>query len=173
MHHQLSSFFRYQSWANAEFFDKLALMDRTQHEQAYDQARRLMNHNYVVAQIFAGHLVGRPHGYTSDNTDETPSLEELRKAVTTSDQWYLDYVTSITADQLLEKIAFSFTDGDKGTMTREEMLTHVVIHGGYHRGEVGRILSQASAPLPWDTFAVFLHQTEPERRHHKKLEMAT
>lgn len=172
MHHQLSSFFRYQSWANAEFFNKLALIDRTQHGQAYHQAQRLMNHNYVVAQIFAGHLVGHPHGYTSDNTDETPALEELRKAVTTSDQWYLDYVKSITADQLLEKIAFSFTDGNKGTMTREEMLTHVVIHGGYHRGEVGRILAQASAQLPWDTFAVFLHQTEPERRHHGKLEMA-
>jgi uncharacterized damage-inducible protein DinB len=55
-------------------------------------------------------------------------------------------------------------------MTREEMLTHVVTHGGYHRGEVGRILVQVSngseqgIKLPWDTYAVHLHATEPSRR---------
>lgn len=61
-------------------------------------------------------------------------------------------------------------DGDNGYMTREEMLTHVVTHGGYHRGEVGRILVQVSngseqgIKLPWDTYAVHLHTTEPSRR---------
>jgi uncharacterized damage-inducible protein DinB len=49
-------------------------------------------------------------------------------------------------------------------MSRQEMLTHVAVHGTYHRGEVGRILRQLSAPLPWDTFAVYLHQAQPERR---------
>jgi uncharacterized damage-inducible protein DinB len=57
-----------------------------------------------------------------------------------------------------------FTDGDRGCMSRREMLTHVAIHGAYHRGEVGRLLKQMPAPVPWDTFAVFLHQAEPARR---------
>lgn len=43
------------------------------------------------------------------------------------------------------------------------MLTHVIDHGGYHRGEVGRIMAQRSLALPWDTFAVHLHQTEAWR----------
>lgn len=58
----------------------------------------------------------------------------------------------------------TFTDGDKGYMTLEEMLTHVALYGGYHPGEVGRILWQLSITPPWDTFAVYLHHTEPERR---------
>ena len=62
------------------------------------------------------------------------------------------------------QIAFTFTDGGRGAMTREEMLFHVVTHDGYHRGEVGRMLKQIQSPLPWDTFAVFLHQDQPERR---------
>jgi uncharacterized damage-inducible protein DinB len=65
---------------------------------------------------------------------------------------------------LAEVLAFTFTDGDAGRMTRGEMLAHVVLHGGYHRGEVGRILRQLAITPPWDTFAVFLHQTEPGRR---------
>jgi len=44
------------------------------------------------------------------------------------------------------------------------MLTHVVTHAGYHRGEVGQIMKQLSIELPWDTFAVYLHRTEPSRR---------
>lgn len=167
-----NSFFSYQAWANNAFFDALKTLDRTQHEIEHHQARRLINHTHVVAQIFAAHLLGRPHGYTSDNTAETPELAELRSTIAASDQWYLDYVQNITPEQHCEKIAFSFTDGDKGTMTREEILAHVIMHGSYHRGEIGRILAQTSAQLPWDTFAVFLHQTQPNRRLQDKLELA-
>ncbi len=127
-----------------------------------------MNHAYVVSEIFAAHLVGREHDYRSDNTDETPKLGDLRAAVAASDGWYLDDVRGVTPAQLSEKIAFSFTDGDNGFMSREEMITHVVLHGGYHRGEVGRILMQLSIETPWDTFAVFLHRDQPERRQQGK-----
>ncbi|MVA24674.1 DinB family protein [Agrobacterium vitis] len=166
------SFFSYQAWANRAFFDALESLDRTQHETEHRQTMRLLNHIHVVAQIFKGHLTGRPHGYVSDNTVETPEPAELRQAVVVSDRWYLDYVQTITPDKLGEKILFSFTDGDKGYMTREEILAHVVMHGGYHRGEVGRLLSTTSAQLPWDTYAVFLHQTQPDRRQQGKLELA-
>ncbi|WP_348524358.1 DinB family protein [Mesorhizobium sp. L2C089B000] len=33
-------------------------------------------------------------------------------------------------------------------MSRQEMLTHVVTHGGYHRGEIGRILMQIGIAPP-------------------------
>jgi uncharacterized damage-inducible protein DinB len=70
----------------------------------------------------------------------------------------------VTPQQLCESVAFVFTDGDHGCMSREEMLTHVVTHAGYHRGEVGQIMKQLSIELPWDTFAVYLHRAEPSRR---------
>ena len=115
-------------------------------------------------QIFAAHLTGARHGYAADNTEDTPSLDRLRADVAASDRWYLDYLETVSPDYLSEPVPFVFTDGDKGLMSRQEMLTHVIIHGGYHRGEVGRMLSQISITPPWDTFAVHLHQTEPSRR---------
>lgn len=163
----LSTLFRYQAWANGAFFEKLELVDPVQHQAEFRQAMRLMNHAYVVAEIFAAHLVGNAHAYASDNTDETPPLADLRAAVAASDRWYLDYVRSATSAQLSDNIAFSFTDGDKGYMSREEMITHVVLHGGYHRGEVGRILTRLSVETPWDTFAVFLHRDQPARRRQQ------
>ena len=158
----------YHAWANADLFGKLEKLDPDTQKIERHTAIRLINHYYVVAQIFAAHLTGKTHGYTSDNTAETPSLNELRAAVSASDRWYLDYVQTVSPEQLSDTIRFDFTDGDKGYMSRAEMLTHVVLHGGYHRGEVGRILSQLSINPPWDTFAVYLHKTEPARRLHEK-----
>ncbi|TPP06497.1 DinB family protein [Rhizobium glycinendophyticum] len=160
----LQSLYEYQAWANVDLFDKLESLDHEHNKSELQSALRLISHNYVVSQIFAGHLQGIPHGYGSDNLEITPPLTDLRASVTSADQWYLDYIRSASRPALSEAVAFTFTDGDKGFMTREEMLTHVVLHGGYHRGEVGRILSQRSITPPWDTFAVYLHHTDADRR---------
>lgn len=160
----LRTLYGYHAWANADLFKKLESIDDEKHGTELQTALRLISHHYVVSRIFAGHLQGIPHDFTSDNLNETPALDDLNAAVTSSDQWYLDYISTISAAALSEPVAFTFTDGDKGFMTREEMLIHVALHSGYHRGEVGRILRQLSITPPWDTFAVYVHQSEPARR---------
>lgn len=167
MSEMLQTLYGYQAWANHDLLDKLALLDGTTQNAERDTALRLVSHSHVVARIFAGHLTGTDHGYTSDNTPETPPLDELRTAVAATDRWYQDYVQAVSPDALSEAIAFRFTDGDKGCMTRQEMLLHIALHSAVHRGEVCRILSQLSITPPWDTFAVYLHQSEPARRRQR------
>jgi uncharacterized damage-inducible protein DinB len=169
---------RYQAWANDEFLEAMKGLDSELHAEERHFALRLMNHCLVVNKIFAAHLVGDRHSFTSDNTPETPDLDELHLEFAAIDRWYLDYVNTVTPALLSQSVPFAFTDGDNGYMTREEMLTHVVTHGGYHRGEVGRIMIQAGSrsgrgmKLPWDTYAVHLHRSEPERRLQGKVESA-
>lgn len=169
----LRTLFSYRAWANDELLEKMEGFDLERHKDARHVAIRLMNHCHVVDQIFAAHLVGRTHGFPADNTSDTPSLQDLRAAVAALDRWYLDYLETVTLELLSESVPFTFTDGDKGYMTREEMLTHVVTHGGYHRGEVGRIMAQHALSLPWDTFAVYLHRTAPSRRLQVPLQRGT
>ncbi|AZO31218.1 MULTISPECIES: DinB family protein [unclassified Mesorhizobium] len=162
----LRSLLAYQAWANDELLEKLAGLDPRRSGVEHRAALRLMNHIHVVSRIFAAHLTGVAHGYASDNTEETPEPAELRAAMAESDRWYRDYVETVSGQQLAEPVAFIFTDGDKGCMTRQEMLTHVVLHGSYHRGEIGRMLAAITVTPPWDTYAVHLHQVEPSRRLH-------
>ena len=56
-------------------------------------------------------------------------------------------------------------------MTRQEMVTHVVLHGSYNRGEIGRMLAAIAVPPPWDTYAVHLHRADPSRRLHREREL--
>ena len=160
----LLSLFRYKAWANAQLFAELRKLDAAAFPEERHTAIRLLNHIYVVDRIFAAHLLGVPHAYTAANTQETPTLDELHAAVGISDSWYVDYVSGLAPARLAERIAFTFTDGLRGCMSREEMLAHVTAHGAYHRGAVGRVLSQAGVTPPRDIYPVFLHTSEPARR---------
>jgi putative sterol carrier protein/uncharacterized damage-inducible protein DinB len=109
-------------------------------------------------------LTGTEHGYTSPNTSQAPSLEELSAAINASDQWYINYVSLLNETQLAEKIDFSFTDGEPGRMSREEMLMHVVIHGAGHHGQIGLMMMQNSITPPADRFTSYLHKAEASDR---------
>jgi uncharacterized damage-inducible protein DinB len=160
----LLSLFQYKAWANEELFAEVGKLDPVAHQAERHGAIRILNHIHVVDRIFAAHLSGASHGYGATNTPETPSLDALRADVAATDRWYLDTVGQLAPDALGETLAFTFTDGSAASMTREEMLAHVVTHGGYHRGAVGRILSQLSIAAPRDIFSGYLHLAEPGRR---------
>jgi len=160
----LASLFQYKSWANHELFSELQRLDPATQQAELHAALRILNHIYVVERIFVANLQGLQHGYSASNTAETPTLDALYQAVQATDRWYLDYVAELSAEQLSERLAFSFVDGDAGCMSREEMLAHIVSHGGYHRGAVGRIMAQLALAPPRDVYTRFLHQAEPERR---------
>jgi len=161
----LQTLFRYKSWANDELFGVLAGVDASAHPSALHSAIRILNHAHVVDCIFKGHLLGVPHGYAATNTQDTPALPALAAAVREVDAWYVAYVVSLPPAALDERVRFTFTDGDAGLMTREEMLLHVITHNGYHRGQAGQVLrSRASVAPPRDLYTRFLHTSEPERR---------
>ena len=160
----LQSLFAQKSWSNNELFNALAAVPAQQHADAIHTATRTLNHIYVVDRIFRAHLLGEAHGFTATNTETTPQLDELQFAVAETDAWFEHY-TRATSDAALSKsIKFQFTDDDTGTMTKAEMLLHVVTHGSYHRGNVGQILKSISVAPPRDLYTKFLHQREPARR---------
>jgi uncharacterized damage-inducible protein DinB len=160
----LLSLFECKAWADAELLVELQKLDPVAHQHERHTAIRILNHIYVVDRIFAAHLSGTTHSYDATNTPETPTLDDLGQAISNSDRWYVDYVSALPAVQLAESLAFTFTGGERGRMSREEMLAHVVTHGGYHRGAIGQIIKQVSIAPPRDVFTGFLHKSEPGRR---------
>ncbi|WP_324019484.1 DinB family protein [Aeromonas hydrophila] len=160
----LLSLFRYKAWADGELLDALATLDAVQYGEAHHTALRIFNHIHVVDAIFKANLLGEHHGFTATNTPETPTLAMLRSAIGQLDAWYLEYVADLSQADGAAVLSFSFVDGDRGQMSRAEMLLHLVTHGGYHRGAIGRILMQCGITPPRDTLTTFLHRCEPGRR---------
>jgi uncharacterized damage-inducible protein DinB len=159
----LPSLFAYKAWANAELLALLATLPASQAE-ALHSCIRTLNHTHVVDRIFRAHLSGEPRPFDATNTKDTPTLAQLRDAIADTDRWYQRYVAELAPAALAEVLDFTFTDGDAGRMSREEILLHVVTHGGYHRGNVGQVLKSISVAPPRDLYTKFLHQSEPARR---------
>ena len=160
----LQSLFHYKRWADGELLDAIATLDSQQYAEAHHTCLRIFNHIHVVDAIFKANLLGETHGFSATNTPETPTLAALRSSVTALDNWLVEYVTAMSPQEGSTPLSFRFVDGDRGQMSREEMLLHLVTHGGYHRGAVGRILVQCGITPPRDTLTTFLHRSEHERR---------
>lgn len=164
MTQDLQSLLHYNAWANRELLAKLSLLDPQLHQSALADALLRAGHIAVVADIFRAHLLGTAHAYASDAFEGDLSLRRISDMSAALDDWYLDYLSTVSEQALRETIGFRFTDGDDGLMSRAEMILHVVLHGSYHRGEIGTRLTQIGAAIPWDTYAVHLHRFDPARR---------
>lgn len=158
MHDTLQRLFRYKAWANDELLTALAMLGSESPITVL--AIKALSHTYVVDRIFAAHMKRKTHAYMSANLDELPRLGDLSDDMRTSDREYIDYVSTLDRDQLAERIAFAFTDGAPGSMTREEMLMHVITHGVGHRGQVSAVMLLNSVAPAKDGFTTYLHKAE-------------
>lgn len=152
----LLTLFEYKAWANQELYQLLATVSNDSYPRETHDAIRILNHIYVVDQIFVANIQGQRHSFTALNTPETPKLTELQLGVSRTDQWFIDYIQGQEEESFAKEIQFAFVDGKPGRMSCGEMLLHVATHGNYHRGAVGRILFQISVQPPRDTLTVFL-----------------
>lgn len=165
MNSTLVSLFEYKAWANTELHAVLAKFDAQQHPGEFRAMLHTLDHANVVDRIFQGHLTGTTTPlFKETHSEPTPSLPELREIVRSTDDWYVQFVRSLSAERLKHQVNFTFTDGDRGAMSCEEMLFHVITHGGYHRGSIGQKLEDIGTDSPPDSLTKFLHRHEPERR---------
>jgi uncharacterized damage-inducible protein DinB len=162
MHDTLQRLFRYKAWANDELLTTLAGLDDK--SPVTGLAIKALSHSYVVDRIFAAHLRRKAHAYTSANLSEMPTLEDLSADIRRSDREYTDYVAALDRNHLVERLNFTFTDGAPGSMSREEMLMHVITHGIGHRGQVSAVMLLNSAPPAKDGFTTYLHEAEASTR---------
>lgn len=113
-----------------------------------------LNHCYVVGLIWQAHLEGREHGFTARNTPDHPPLAELRGKQEALDAWY-----EVQCMKPLDgAIPFVLIGGNRGEMTRAEILLHVVNHNTYHRGFVAEMFYEVPARPPATDLPVFARE---------------
>jgi uncharacterized damage-inducible protein DinB len=158
---------RYKCWADRRTLDAVAQIDEHRFPAAMAFARQQLNHMVRVEELFRARLLGEREPHATTNSDTVPGLEELERRLSASNDWLQAYAQSLAPDQRTEPIHFHFVDGQRGTLSRGEVLFHLVNHGTYHRGAVGHALDLADAPRPADTYTVFIHAVEPGRREER------
>jgi len=157
---------RYNAWSNKVLFDAVAALPpgeaSKERPTLFNSMIGTLNHLYVIDLIWQAHIEGRQHGFTRRDGVLHPELQDLWRAQQALDAWYLDWSSAQSDADLDKPVSFMLTTGNKGVMTRGEILLHVVNHSTYHRGWVCDLFFQVPARPPETDLPVFVREMAKE-----------
>lgn len=156
--------FLYKQWSDQRLFKAIAQINQEKYLDDYNFAKQQFNHMLIVEELFRSRLENKKALHTQTNTEVLPAFDELQQRIEHSHVWWIEFVENIQSDQIAEIIHFQFIDKKTGSLSIEEILFHIINHGTYHRGNIAHALHHAQVTHPADTYTVFIHQHEPERR---------
>jgi uncharacterized damage-inducible protein DinB len=118
--------FTYDEWANREV---LAAM-RARGE-ALPRSMQLMAHILSAQRLWLERLTEQPQSLP---VWPELSLEQCEEQVSELARLWRDYLGA--GRDLAQKISYKNSKGELWTSTVEQVLTHVVMHSAYHRGQI-------------------------------------
>ncbi|CAG4892636.1 DinB family protein [Paraburkholderia saeva] len=146
-------------WADRGLYDAVTRnFDRLGSEDASIMLR-ILDHIHVVDRIFQHHLQGLSHTFQAPRSESLPQLEMLEGSAREVDDWYANYVDSLTESDFEQPVDFVFTSGKPARMRRGEIILHVCLHGTYHRGNAGAVLQLKGIAPGRDAITDFLEDT--------------
>ena len=134
----------YNAWANQEALRSL-LAARTKPERA----------GAVMAHIIAAEWLWlRRLGYPSPAMDVWPtfSLAECEEHLQELGQAWQSHLARLTPESLDREIAYVNSKGERWANTSADILTHVVLHSSYHRGQVASLLGRAGEKAAYSDY---------------------
>jgi uncharacterized damage-inducible protein DinB len=108
------------------------------------------------------HILGSEHVWLSRVNGSTPqfavwpslTLDEGERLARANAAAYQKLVSELTPETVRRSITYRNSAGDQFTSTLEDILTHVSMHGAYHRGQIAASLRAAGdTPIPTDYIA--------------------
>jgi uncharacterized damage-inducible protein DinB len=150
----------YNSWANHRALEACAQLSEEQFTRdlssSFRSVRDTLVHIFLVEWLWLERWHGRSPNKYPPATD-FPNLESVRHRWAEVERNLLDYVTSLTKEDLDRVIPHTTTAGVPQAAPLWQMLQHLANHGTYHRGQVATMLRQLDAK-PIATDLIFFHR---------------
>jgi len=138
----------FNSWANHRTLEACTALNEAQFTQdlgsSFRSVRDTLAHIYGAEWLWLERWHGRsPNALPS--TADFPNLEPLRRRWNEFDRDLLDFLASLTSEDVQRVITHKTTAGVEQSAPLWQMLQHLVNHGSYHRGQVATMLRQLGA----------------------------
>lgn len=143
--------FAYDDWANRE---ALASLQATPTPSA--RSLKLLAHIIAAEWLWFDRLREQKPRIA---VWPTLSLFDCEKHLAELRETWANYFDWVTLESLTHPITYTNTKGEKWKSTLSDVLTHVVIHSAYHRGQIAADV-RATGHTP--AYTDFIHAT----RHH-------
>lgn len=155
----LLSLLDYNAWANEEYFRQIEDLPP---DEVTKQRQSLMNnilisvnHLLVIDNVWMAHMKGEKHPFENLQTILHDNLDDLRTAKKEMDREIRDYVAGLSEEDLEEVVPYELIGGNRGRLPRSLIITHLAIHGAFHRGFIGDMLGQIPVIPPGQDIPVW------------------
>jgi len=145
----LQALLAYNAWAHDAVFrrlDELGEAERTRERpNVVPEFRTIMgvlNHSLCVDIIWKAHMDGRPHEFDTPRGTVHEDFVRLWQTRQDMDETLERALGKMEGDALRETVSYTLHGGNKGSMSRAMIFTHLATHGSYHRGWIAAILTQ-------------------------------
>ena len=138
--------FAYDAWANHEV---LAVIRAAGGEDK--RSLQLMSHILAAERVWLERLKKQPQ---SIPVWPEPNLAQCDAEAATLSQLWFEFLDLITAGDVSQTITYKNSKGEEWTSTIVDVLTHVVMHSTYHRGQIAsHMRERGQAP----SYTDFIH----------------
>ena len=138
----------YNSWANHRTLDAAAALTPEQFTRemgsSFSSVRDTLAHIYGAEWIWLERWHGRTTGGLPSAAD-FPDIDAVRRKFAEIDRNLVDYVASLTQDDLQRVVTFKNLAGVPYSQPLAPCLQHLANHSTYHRGQVTTLLRQLGA----------------------------
>ncbi|GMK37791.1 hypothetical protein PCCS19_08450 [Paenibacillus sp. CCS19] len=107
------------------------------------EALRLFRHVAIAEQVWIMRLNGENTAHLQLWADDA-DVDSLEALLASNAQKYTAYLASLTEEQLDADLAYANQSGVPFRTPIRDILTHVALHGQYHRGQINRILRETA-----------------------------
>ena len=127
--------FAYDAWANREVLAAL-----NSGSPASARARQLLAHILSAERLWLERI--RKH---SQSLPVWPDLtrEECEALIDELSRLWREFLSPLSADALSQQVVYTNSKGEPWTSTVQDILTHVVLHSAYHRGQIASQMRSA------------------------------
>ena len=142
----LLSLLDYNVWANKQYFKQIGELPGAevtkQRASLMNSILISVNHLLVIDTVWMAHMKGENHSLENLQTILHDDLEDLWAAKKQMDQEIRDYVSGLNEGDLEEVVAYELIGGNRGSLPRYMIITHLAMHGAFHRGFIGDMFGQ-------------------------------
>ncbi|RAP73396.1 DinB family protein [Paenibacillus montanisoli] len=128
----------HQLWANRELLSGVRESGKDNRE-----ALKLLRHIAVAEQVWITRLSGESSGKLQLWTDDA-ELASLTELIASNESRYAAFMDGLTEERLDDIVTYANQSGTVFHTSIRDILTHVALHGQYHRGQINRVLREAS-----------------------------
>jgi uncharacterized damage-inducible protein DinB len=137
--------FAYDEWANQEV---LAAMRSAGGD---DRSLTLLAHILAAERLWLERVRQQPQ---SSPVWPKETLENCAAEITEMGRLWREYLEKTTDGALAETVSYKNSKGEPWTSTLADILTHVIMHSAYHRGQIA---SQMRASGKTPAYTDFIH----------------